>query len=103
MAGVKGRSGRKPKLLRTKLAELLDDAWPIRKRHDLVQGLHRAAVKGDTNAAKLLLGYAYGKPRSQVELSGPEGAPLEVDVTVIEQLKRKLDNLARARAEDKIS
>jgi hypothetical protein len=104
MAGAKGRSGRKPKQLRTKLAELMDDAWPVLKRHAIVQALHRQALnKGDTHAAALLLAYAYGKPRAQVELSGPDGAPLEVNLDVIEQLKRKLSNLARARGTDQIS
>jgi hypothetical protein len=99
MAGVKGRSGRKSKLLRTKLAELVDDAWPVKKRHEIIASLHNSAINdGDTEAAKTLLAYAYGRPAQRHEISGPDGDSLQIEIQdVSDQLRAKLANLARAR------
>jgi hypothetical protein len=97
MAGVRGRSGRKPKILKAFLEDLLDTSWPFKERQALIRNLHALAMTGDLEAAKILLGYTYGRPRAQVELSGPDGGPMEVDVSVVEQFKRRIANLARAR------
>jgi hypothetical protein len=100
MAGVRGRSGRKPKLLKAFLEELLDEAWPRNKRLMVIKRLHDAVIDdGDIDAAKTLLAYAYGRPKSQVELSGPEGGPMEVDVSIVDAFKRRIANLARARGQ----
>jgi hypothetical protein len=100
MAGVKGRSGRKSKQLRAKLGDLLDDAWPVANRHNLVRQLHALAMTGDTEAAKILLFMTYGRPRSQVEVSGPEGQPVELNVSIVDEFKRRIANLARARGSE---
>lgn len=39
-----------------------------------------AAFEGDKEARKLVWEYMDGKPTTPVELSGPEGAPMEVDL-----------------------
>jgi hypothetical protein len=38
------------------------------------------AKAGDVHAAKVWLEFVIGKPRQQVELSGPDGGPLGVDM-----------------------
>lgn len=98
MAGIKGRSGRKPGPFKPLLAELLDEAWPKNKRRLVVQALVDAAIDdGNVEAAKTLLNYTYGKPAQRHEISGPDGGPLEVELDVRDQLRAKLANLARAR------
>ena len=97
MAGVKGRSGRKPALLKLLLDDLLNRSWPLDDRRAVISSLHTCAMGGDVEAAKVLLSYAYGKPNQRHEISGPGGEALEVELNVSDQLKRKLANLARAR------
>src|SRR4051812_39777313 len=46
----------------------------------LVEQLTAAAEGGDFDAIKLLLEYTVGKPSQAVELSGPEGEPLGMNV-----------------------
>ena len=46
----------------------------------LVGKLSREALGGDMEATKVLLGYACGRPQQAVELSGPDGSPLGLDV-----------------------
>lgn len=97
MAGVKGRSGRKPAAMKHKLLELLADAWTYADRVGIIKALNTAAKAGDVEAAKTLLAYSYGRPSQKHEVSGPEGAPIGVELDVGDILRAKLDNLARAR------
>jgi hypothetical protein len=97
MAGVKGRSGRKPKYRILQLAELVNEYWPTSDRIAVVQQLQKAAIAGDVEAAKVLLFMTFGRPAQRHEISGPEGGPMEVDVSAVELFKRRIANLARAR------
>jgi hypothetical protein len=49
----------------------------------LVEQLSAAALGGDFDATKLLLEYTVGKPSQALELSGPEGEPLGLNVGAI--------------------
>lgn len=97
MAGVKGRSGRKPAAMKHRLIELLADAWTYSDRVDIIKNLHKQAKAGDVDAAKTLLAYSYGRPSQKHEISGPGGDAVQVDLDVGNILRSKLDNLARAR------
>jgi hypothetical protein len=97
MAGVKGRSGRKPKYRILQFNDLINEYWPTADRIAVVQQLQKAAIAGDVEAAKVLLFMTFGRPRQQLELSGPGGQALEIGINASEQLKRKLANLAQSR------
>jgi hypothetical protein len=43
----------------------------------IVDALIAKAMKGDTRAIELCLHYGIGKPTDKVELSGPEGGPIQ--------------------------
>lgn len=44
---------------------------------DAAKALLAKARKGDTKAIEMVLAYAIGKPTDKVEVSGPDGGPLE--------------------------
>ncbi len=43
----------------------------------------KKAMKGDLTASKLLLSYMDGNPVSTLELSGPDGKPLEIEARAV--------------------
>lgn len=43
----------------------------------IIPALVAKAIKGDIRAIELCLAYGIGKPTDRVELSGPEGGPIE--------------------------
>lgn len=45
---------------------------------DAAKGLLMQAKRGNIKAAELVLAYVIGKPTEKLELSGPEGGPIEV-------------------------
>lgn len=45
---------------------------------DAARALVVKALRGDTRAQELVLAYGIGKPPDKLELSGPEGGPLEL-------------------------
>ena len=49
----------------------------------LARKLQVSALEGDLEATKLLLGYALGRPQQAVELSGPDGTPLGLNVGAV--------------------
>lgn len=92
MAGVKGRSGRRPALQAIKLQSLLDDAWPAKKRYEVVERLHAEAMIGNVEAAKVLLFMCYGRPAQRHEISGPDGAAIPVEHDPLDAI---LDRISR--------
>ena len=80
MAGVKGRSGRKPNGEEEELRALLKRGWPKADRLATFVKLAEEAKAGDKEAVKILMAYAYGKPKERKELTGDEGGPLRVIV-----------------------
>lgn len=68
MAGVKGRSGRRPNSVELGVAVLFNRVWTIDKREAVVNKLHDMALNGNDRAAQLLLAYAYGKPSEHVKV-----------------------------------
>lgn len=56
------------------------------------------AKNGDTQAAKLLLEYAIGKPTQPIEVAGPEGQPLAVNSADLQiELYQAVCDLPEAR------
>jgi hypothetical protein len=75
MAGVKGKSGgvrpnsgRKSRAEEMGLAALLDKCWSVADREACIRSLAKQASQGDIDAVKLLLSYAFGKPKESVDV-----------------------------------
>ena len=56
-------------------------------------GLARAAIKGKTEAAREIADRLEGKARQAVEVSGPEGGPVDVQFMTDEQLDQRISEL----------
>ncbi|MEW6210157.1 MAG: hypothetical protein AB1631_17455 [Acidobacteriota bacterium] len=80
--GKRPGAGRKPKVEEKKLRDLLDAGWPEKDRLEAIRIFAARASKGDLESFKILLAYAYGKPKEIHEISGPDGGAVLVDVTV---------------------
>lgn len=84
----KGQSGNpkgRPRKL-PELTKLLDNVLGEEKNNvtameAVVKALLRNATKGDTQAARVLLAYAYGNPKASIEVSGPDGGPIQSTFT----------------------
>lgn len=61
--GARPGAGRKSKAEEYRLFYLLAEAWPHAERVAFLRKLAEKAADGDLDAGKLLLNYAYGKPR----------------------------------------
>lgn len=83
--GKKGRSGRKSKAEEMGLAKLLDECWTVADRKACIRKLAQDAksktFKTRHEARKLLLAYAFGKPKELHEHSGPGGGDIPVAFT----------------------
>ncbi len=75
----KGKSGNpngRPKVLpqlKESIAKVLDDVSAdgrLSALEAILISLRKRAINGDNAAAKILLEYAYGKPKQQIELTG---------------------------------
>lgn len=97
MAGIKGRSGRKPRSAEFGLAALLERVWKIEDREEVIRTLHRNAVAGNDKAASILLAYAYGKPSEHVKVEVFDPAKLAAE-TVSELQSEFSLPLEQARA-----
>ena len=51
---------------------------------DVIKPQLAKAKKGDSRAAELILGYAFGKPKQVSEISGKDGGAIETKTLVIE-------------------
>src|SRR5689334_14525990 len=65
--GARPGAGRKSNAEKSGLQEILSTAWPRARRVRTIKRLAESAEEGDTKAAGLLLGYAYGRPVQPVE------------------------------------
>src|SRR5688500_9704713 len=78
--GKKGRSGRKSKAEELGLVALLDKCWRKADREKCLRALARSSNDPPcgkrTHATKLLMAYAYVRPREKHEISNPDGSPL---------------------------
>lgn len=102
MAGIKGKggkkgaSGRKSKAEEFGLQELLNKCWTTADREKCIKALAKAAsdpLSSDRiDAVKLLMGYAYGKPREMVDVTS-NGETVLSSVTVV--IKRGSDNRSK--------
>lgn len=82
--GRRPNSGRKSKAEELGLVALLDKCWTLQDREQCIRGLAKSANDPLSNdrmdATKLLMSYAFGKPKESVEHSGKDGQVFEVVV-----------------------
>jgi hypothetical protein len=77
--GQSGNPGGMPKGtrdLRNKVREALDAAFTEDGRDLLVDAIKAGVQTGDSTCLKLAADYRWGKPVTQIELSGPDGEPI---------------------------
>ncbi len=78
----KGQSGnplgtpRRTRELRQKVSQALEEAFCKDGRDLLVDAIVTGVEAGDSTCLKLAAEYRWGKPATEVELSGPGGEPL---------------------------
>lgn len=68
--GQSGNPGGRPSSRRAELEALLSEVWKPASRRRVVKKLVEDAEAGDHEARTLLLAYAYGKPKDEVETTG---------------------------------
>lgn len=90
MAGVAGRSGRKPKQVTQELRDLMNGAWPDRAA--TVERHVRAANQGDAASFRVLMAYAYGTPPSGDETKVRQEVTKQFDDIV-----QRLETIVRER------
>ncbi len=74
----KGKAPKIPELDKL-LAEVLGETKDgVEAAKAILMALRAKATKGDVRAAEVLLDRAYGKAKQGVELSGPNGTPIQV-------------------------
>lgn len=87
--GKKGRSGRKSKAEEMGLMALLDKCWTKKDREECILALavtaSNPASDDRMDAVKLLMSYAFGKPKEKVEHGGADGLPIEIIVRHVER------------------
>jgi hypothetical protein len=83
--GKRTNAGRKSKAEELGLHSLLDECWTEADRRACVKKLAQDAKSRDFKqrheARKLLLAYAFGKPKELHEHSGPDGGAIPVAFT----------------------
>lgn len=68
--GQSGNPGGRPSTRKAELDKLLAEVWKTPSRRKVLKKLVEDAEQGDHDARTLLLAYAYGKPKDDVEHSG---------------------------------
>ncbi len=83
----------KKRLIDQALEELLEsnDAEAAR---DVAAALLKRARKGDLRAIQLIAERTQGKPMRAVEISGPDGGALELDLMTDEELDQRINELS---------
>lgn len=74
--GQSGNPGGRPSTRKAELEALLSEVWTPTSRKRVLKKLVTDAEQGDHDARTLLLAYAYGKPKDDVEHTG--GLRIEV-------------------------
>lgn len=80
MAGVKGRSGRKPKLLTALLLEMPEAEADVEAAYRLFRDTMKdegMPLETRLDAAREVLNRLAGKPMQAVEITGEDGGPVE--------------------------
>lgn len=78
--GNKAAAGHTGPRRQTELRRAFLDAASPERVKEVEASLFELAVGGDTTAARIWLEHAIGRPTQALELSGPEGGPLGLDV-----------------------
>jgi hypothetical protein len=95
MPSVKGKgnggkrpgAGRKSKAEEMGLKALLNECWTVSDRKEAVKALAARAKQGDLAAITLLMQYAFGKPKEQIEHTGKEDGPITLKVVYVTKNK----------------
>jgi len=68
----------------------------------IVDALIAKARKGDTRAIELCLHYGIGKPTDKVELSGPDGGPIQAQAVPMDDTELRIlrEAIAEVEAEE---
>lgn len=82
--------GKVPSKISTEVKAMLRDGSP-----DAARALIEKAAKGDIKAIEIVLHYGIGKPTERVEVSGPEGGPIEFAAGLDDHEKRALRDAIR--------
>lgn len=61
------------------------------KKQELMMAIFKKAMQGDASAMKLVWSYMDGSPLQGIELSGPEGGPVETSLNVTFESSSKED------------
>jgi len=93
--GQSGNPGGKPGEARQALNALLDERFPITKRRKVIDKLVEDAMSDDWDVRSasrtLLLAYTYGKPVERQEVSGPDGAPIDITSAAQDEAAKELE------------
>lgn len=92
--GISGNPGGRPKkrLIDQALEEMLT-AKDSALAETIAKALLARARKGDLRAIQMIAERTQGRPRQAMELSGPEGGPLEIEDMTDEQLDERITKL----------
>lgn len=83
--------GKAPSKISNEVRAMLRDGSP-----EAARALIEKAAKGDIKAIEIVLHYGIGKPTERVEVSGPEGGPIEFAAGLDDHEKRALRDAIRA-------
>jgi|SRR6185369_2351481 len=97
-----GRAGRRPGSLNKATIEVKEACREIVESPAYRRNLKLRAAKGELSppVEVMLWAYAYGKPKEQIELSGPNGGPIRIGPMTAEEAAREIAAIeAEARGE----
>ena len=84
MAGVKGKSGRKPEARVARFNDLIEKIWTPEKRESRLKLLMKDSESDDFNirqkSRELLFAYTFGKPTEKHSHLGEDGGPIVIKV-----------------------
>jgi len=75
--GRRPGAGRKTRAAEFGLHTMIDSIWTVKDQKETIRRLVERAVKGDMEAIKLLMAYRFGKPPSEMKVSGSIDANLK--------------------------
>lgn len=81
--GSQPNAGRKSKASMLGLIALLDKCWAAPEREACITRLGILANEGNMDAIKLLMAYAFGKPKETKEISGLDGGAIAITVSYV--------------------
>lgn len=86
--GARPNSGRTSKAVMLGVVALIDKCWTVADREACVRKLAKLSNDGNLEATKLLMNYAFGRPKEVKELTGADGGAIRV---VVEYADRPIE------------